>query len=879
MRYIFGKWENNDKQITVSDISEICRQAEKQRQILADYPMDKIFRLLGKMKEKWADPNYEFRKASEGLLIKECGYSPEMIRLAFEELNAVFDPELLEKKLNVELRGLARAGDWKYSFASGSSMAWQPLGIILHVLSGNAFTVAAGSLVEGLITGNVNIFKMSSDETVFLPELIKSLVQCDEDKIVSNSVAVIDYPSSAQDVISALKSAVDGLVVWGGEEAVKAYRKDLPARTRIIVYGPKLSLAIVTGAGIADKEKLNYTAKKLAWEIMVWDQQACTAPQVCYVQGRENAEKLAEALSIAFNEASSELPAGSISTNAAVEIRKIRTVFEIADFLGEGKLFESSRNLDWTVVVDKDQTLEPSPLHRTIRIIPYENFENDVLSQIYSLRGYIQTVGLVSCENEFGELAEKLAKDGALRIVEVGQMSDGEIDDPHDGSYDLAQFVNIVFIRNSKSYHNRNPFEFGSEKIRQKVIDERLRRLIDHARLSEFYRERLSGIKINSTDDLCKIPVLSRVDMESNIPPRGTGLATKVYRGGYVSRSGGSTGEPKYSIYDGHDWEEMIQNAVRIFQIIGLNKGDRLANCFLAGDLYGSFVSFDHINYRVGLMTFAFANAVTPQTFLDTWYKFRINSIQGIPTLIAPLMREVKRLEPSFTMDKVLFAGSPMSKSDYDWMKSELGTSVIASVVGATDGGQIAFQCPEMRGSMHHTGDDFNYIEIVNDKGERVPDGQEGKIAITSLLKYAFPLIRYEIGDLGRIVPGKCSCGRNMRMMEYLGRADDIIVVGMLNVCYQDFRVALRDFSIQEFQIAAKNENGKEYIALRAETDCPSDEMKSKMLREIYRNVSKIEDQVRSGFLTKIDIEFYPPGGLPRNSRSGKLKTLVDERQ
>ena len=66
-----------------------------------------------------------------------------------------------------------------------------------------------------------------------------------------------------------------------------------------------------------------------------------------------------------------------------------------------------------------------------------------------------------------------------------------------------------------------------------------------------------------------------------------------------MSRSGGSTGEPKFSIYDGHDWDALVSHAARIFSSMGIQPGDRVANLMLTGDLYGSFVSFDHVNARL----------------------------------------------------------------------------------------------------------------------------------------------------------------------------------------------------------------------------------------------------------------------------------------
>jgi phenylacetate-CoA ligase len=46
-----------------------------------------------------------------------------------------------------------------------------------------------------------------------------------------------------------------------------------------------------------------------------------------------------------------------------------------------------------------------------------------------------------------------------------------------------------------------------------------------------------------------------------------------------------------------------------------------------------------------------------------------------------------------------------------------------------------------------------NYVEIVDEQGRRVPDGEEGDILVTSLSNMAMPLIRYKIGDRGVLKP------------------------------------------------------------------------------------------------------------------------------
>lgn len=875
MRYIFGKWESDNKQLEVNDVIEICAEAETKRKTLAAYPLDKIFVLLEKVRQKWIDENNEIRQIAQKNLPQETGFSPEMIKIGLDAMGTVLDPLLLRKKIKTELRGIPKLGEWKYCASTNTALAWHPIGAILHILSGNVFLVALGSLVEGLITGNVNIFKMSGGETVFLPLLIKSLIESDDDGVVSKSISCVNYSSSQEDVIAAFKKGVDGIVVWGGEDAVKAYRNNLTAKTKLIVFGPKLSFSIVTQKGIAALG-LPRISQKLAEEISIWDQNACTAPQICFVEGESEARNTAIALSKSLEDHAKTLPSGEISIDAACEIRKMRTVFEIAQARNESLLFESSKGLDWTVIVEKDLSIEPSPLHRTIKIVPYHGME-EILTQMENMRGYIQTVGVCASQKEQLVISKYLAQNGALRVVSLGQMAGGEIDDPHDGSYDLPQFVNIVFNRMPDADEEFEPIDYMRNGDRAAVINERLRHLILHAKKSVFYNKRLHGIKIESCDDLEKIPVLTRDEMEENMSPRGNGLCTGDYSGGYVSRSGGTTGEPKFSIYDGADWDSMIGNAVRVLRGAGIKRGDRLANCFIAGDLYGSFVSFDHINYRIGVTTFAFGSDVKPDVFLDTWRKFKINVIQGVPTIIIPMLRMVKNIEPAFTIEKVLYAGSPMSRTDLTWLHEELKTKRVASVIGANDGGQIAFQCAHMEGKLHHAIDDFNYIEIVDDSGKRVPIEEPGKIVITSLLKFAFPLIRYEIGDEGRIVSGECRCGRTIRTLEYLGRADDVVSIGLLNIYHRNFKNAIQELPVSELQIVAKSYGGKEEVILKIESENSGDQLRAKIYDTLISKDLKLKDRLNKGVL-KMEIECYKPGEIPRNPRTGKLKAIIDER-
>ena len=844
--------------------AQLCALAASRRAEAAGYPIDKVLSLLGRLRERWQDPAYGPRRKAQRELPRVTGFSPAMVRLGLEELCWTLEPGMLRRKLDCELPGWEGLGTCR----------WEPLGVVLHVLAGNVFVGAAGSLVEGLITRNVNILKMSSSEGTFLPLFLKSLREEDRDGVVSRCLFAVSFSSEQEEVGSEFKRNADAVAVWGGEGAVRGWRDGLPARTRLIVFGPKISAAVVTTRGLRE-EGVKKIASSLAAEVSIWDQNACTAPQACYVQGAGNARRVVDALPKALEQEARRLPPGLPGADAAVEIRKLRDIFEIAEARGEGMLRHPPRGLSWTVALDKDPALTPSPLHRTLRVVPVARLE-PVLREMESLRGYVQTVGLAASAGEREGLADRFSQAGAVRIVALGQMAFGEGEDPHDGARDLPQFMRLVLRRLPKPAWT--PFETLTPDAGQRLIESRLRRVIENARRSRFYGARLKGLEVETAADLGRVPILTRAQMEANMPAQGEGLSTGPWHGGYVTRSGGSTGAPKFSVYDGADWDRMIAHAAEVFRSLGLDPSDRLGNLMMAGDLYGSFVSFDHVNCRLGLASFGFAGTSKPETFVEMWRKFKLNAVEGIPSTLIPFLRRAKELEPRLRLEKVLYGGSPLASEDREWLEDALKVRRVASLIGANDGGQIGYQCERLRGSLHHTVDDFNFLEIVDERGRPARQGEPGRILITSLLKFAYPLLRYDIGDIGRIVPGRCACGRPSRVFELLGRSDDGLTVGMMNIRHRDFAAALKGLPVSALQLAVRSEKEGESIVVRLETPRASPDLRERARSAVLSSVAKVGERLKEGALKDLRIELHKPGVLPRDPRTGKLKSPIDER-
>jgi len=103
------------------------------------------------------------------------------------------------------------------------------------------------------------------------------------------------------------------------------------------------------------------------------------------------------------------------------------------------------------------------------------------------------------------------------------------------------------------------------------------------------------------------------------------------------------------------------------------------------------------------------------------------------------------------------------------------------------------------------------YIELLNDKGEEVPDGQIGHVIATSLDAYAMPLIRYDTGDLAvRLPKEKYPEHRdlNLPLLErVIGRDTDIVKTATGKYMIVHFFTGIFEFipEIKQFKVVQRD--------------------------------------------------------------------------
>ena len=168
------------------------------------------------------------------------------------------------------------------------------------------------------------------------------------------------------------------------------------------------------------------------------------------------------------------------------------------------------------------------------------------------------------------------------------------------------------------------------------------------------------------------------------------------------------------------------------------------------------------------------ASAQTLPVYLKKLVKFQPKIIEGYPSMIELLARYIIR-EKRFDLKPEAIISS--SEQLYDYQR-ELFSSVFGcgtfSYYSSREAHAIASECAEHAG--YHISAENLIVEIVDEAGIPVSEGQEGRVLITNLHNYAMPFIRYSINDVAVATDKECPCGRGLPLMAALsGRISDMV--------------------------------------------------------------------------------------------------------
>jgi phenylacetate-CoA ligase len=98
----------------------------------------------------------------------------------------------------------------------------------------------------------------------------------------------------------------------------------------------------------------------------------------------------------------------------------------------------------------------------------------------------------------------------------------------------------------------------------------------------------------------------------------------------------------------------------------------------------------------------------------------------------------------------------------------------VYSTYASTESATSFCECSARQGG--HLRPELVVLEIVDQKGEAVPDGEPGEIVVTPLGVTGMPFIRFNTGDVSFVIRKECACGRKTpRLGPVLGRKNQML--------------------------------------------------------------------------------------------------------
>jgi phenylacetate-CoA ligase len=160
--------------------------------------------------------------------------------------------------------------------------------------------------------------------------------------------------------------------------------------------------------------------------------------------------------------------------------------------------------------------------------------------------------------------------------------------------------------------------------------------------------------------------------------------------------------------------------------------------------------------------------AADPERVLTALERLRPHILHTYPTVLRDLVALAPERVAALRLRGVSVGSELSTQAERAAWADVVGVRV-CDEYSTEELGRIASQCPEGR---YHLHEDVVKTEILDDDG-RPTDGV-GEVVGTELHNRTMPFVRYQQGDLARIVDGPCPCGRHTRLLvDLVGRRND----------------------------------------------------------------------------------------------------------
>lgn len=322
--------------------------------------------------------------------------------------------------------------------------------------------------------------------------------------------------------------------------------------------------------------------------------------------------------------------------------------------------------------------------------------------------------------------------------------------------------------------------EFTSVEEVRAVQDRLLKMHIQYcSEHSPFYTERLAGLDLE-TVSLNDLPLTDKMEVSIR---NSEFVAVDPVEVADIVFSSGTTGWPTKIMYSQGDLERLSYNEERAFNTCGLAATDivlltcTMDRCFIAGLAY--FLGVQAIgaaSIRNGHGTMEGHGEVIKHTNPTT--------VVGVPSFLRKLgvyLTERGMDLPATSIDKLICIGEPLRDAAMEPLPvatdlEKVWGAKAFSTYASSETVTTFCECTEQSGGHLHPA--LGLVEILDEEGGEVPDGETGEVVVTPLGIEGMPLIRYRTGDISFVRREPCKCGRTSpRLGPIVGRKRQLLKV------------------------------------------------------------------------------------------------------
>jgi hypothetical protein len=313
-------------------------------------------------------------------------------------------------------------------------------GLVFHITPSNVPVNFAYSLCFGLIAGNSNILRVSSQDMPqvdMICSVINILLKQAKYKEMLNRISVVQYEYSDQ-VTSILSSICDARIIWGGDKTIHNIRQlQISPRCVDIAFSDRYSISVID-ANVIDKltiRELSKLAASFYNDSYTMDQNACSSPHIVFWNGSGSIEGKKRFWNAVYEVAASKY-----------DLTEIKSIDKYTKFLDDSindnnirKVVNMKNILTYVEIKELDKNLHH---YRGVNGLFYSFELDDINSLAHIVTNKYQTLTYYGIDRS---LLEKFIVDNSVygidRIVPVGRALDMDV--VWDG-YDVIGYLSRI---------------------------------------------------------------------------------------------------------------------------------------------------------------------------------------------------------------------------------------------------------------------------------------------------------------------------------------------------------------------------------------------------------------------------------------------------